>query len=257
MDRFFNKLIEKNVPEFNPIIMDGYATHQMGYIEQYLDQKIKEASISFPEGLTYDGLLEVTPAEEFKDISRLRESKIELELSSSDFYYVKLMFSYNGTPLYPKYLYLPFISPGGILTISGSEYKLSPVLTDRVISVDEDKVFTRISLNKINTFKLSHVVRINGTPESLPVLWSKLHWGKDTMHHKTKVTTLTNYMLTKYGYTKLFEKYFDYVPIVGDVDEVNPETYPASDWIIVSALGTPPRCEVNNLSYMPHNVPLA
>ena len=252
MDRFIADLIESTTLKLNPLIVRGYAYHQVPYVEQYLDNILREASKSFPPGLRYVGPIErVSPYEEYQSILA-RSGRVEYDLSKNTVFTVKINFEYEGKPLTPKYLALPYVEEGGMFRVAGATYRITPVLTDRVLSIENDKVFIRLLRNKIFVRRALHTVKIDGHNEMEQVLWVKLYYGKD-MSPTTKVTTISHYLLGKYGFTEMCSKYLGYIPIFGTQEELTYDKYPLSEWVHIESSGTIPKPLRNQKHYI-HNI---
>ena len=254
MDRFTSDLMDKTTAKLNPVLMRGYAVVQLKYVVQYYDNVIRMAADSFPPGLVYVGIERISPSEEYL---RTIESggRYAFEVQSSDIYQVKLKFTYEGVALPDYYVYLPYVGEGGIMHISGTPYSLSPVITDRVVTIDEGKVFTRLLRNKFFIYRFNHSVKVNGITENLPVIWPMLYHGSPNMKAGTKVTTISLYLLGKLGFNKTFEKYGDVTPITGHCKDVTTEKYP--DHIVLTASGLVPKCYKKASHYKSHQLAIA
>ena len=236
MEAHFAQLLEENTPKANPEIMRGLACFDLQRGEEYLDRVLKLVAKTFPDGLTYDGYEVCTPYEEFEEATRPRDAGRLYDLSVSYFYTVKLYFSLRGEKIPTRYLYLAYCEDGGVIIINGSQFHITPVFSDKVISPGHDNIFVRILQNRLKFKRVYHTVVIDGVKENMFVVWSqiykkpKLDTTKAPLTTKA-VTTMAHYLFSKYGFTETFRKYAGFVPVVGELD-ITEESYPSSDWII-------------------------
>jgi hypothetical protein len=235
MDRFMTEIIDEHVPKVNPAIMNGLATVFIPLAPAYIDTVFRSASKGFPVGLEYVSYERCTPQEEHAIITRPKNNKRTYDLGRSDIFLVKYFFKFNGEDLPPRYMYLPFVGPGGIIYLGGSMFHLSPVMTDKVISPGFNSVFVRLLRDKVNFERCSHTIIINGVAETRSIVWSQLH-RKPPNANKMPPTTkakpsVVHYLLGKYGFAEMFQKYAGFVPIIGE-DEINEHTYPRDRYVI-------------------------
>lgn len=244
MDKYLAELIDKNTTPLNPAIANGLACTHLKYVESYIDQIFQVASKGFPEGLTYVGYKRCTPIEEFGLVTKLRGTRRTFDTARSDIYLVRYMFRYNGVDLEPKFLYLPFVGDGGYITLSGARFNISPILSDRVISIDASNIFVRLLRDRLTFERSSHHFMMNDRRETVQVSWSMIH-HKSAKMKKIKPTVKANcalmhYLLCKYGFSDTFLKFGNCVPIVGG-SEINRNTYPEDEWIICSSTQIKPK----------------
>lgn len=235
MQRLFSRLLDKNTVKVNPSVMNGLATLYMKKSEEYIYKVFLSASKSFPPGLTFIGFERCTPEEEYAEITKVKNNKRIFDLARSDLYLVKYKFAYNGVPLPDRYIYLPYVNAGGILSLGGAQYHITPVLSDKVISPGFDSIFVRLLRDKIIFKRCYHTLIIDGTRETTHVIWSQIY-RKPRENKKVPITTrsltsVAHYLFAKYGFTETFAKYAGFVPTVG-TDDITVEKYPKDNWII-------------------------
>lgn len=247
MDRKLFAHIEGHCPKFNPLVADGLACKQLEYVEQYIDRIIRCAEPGFPDGLRYVRYARCTPAEEHAVVTAKRNNRQSYELSRSDIYLVKYIFEFKGEELKPRYLYLPFVSDAGLITLLGSTFSISPVLADTAISVGVDSIFIPLNRDKLTFKRLTHHYQIDHVRETAYVVWSSIyHAPKGSRNSPAKRRTIdvcaTNihYMFCKYGLTRTFAEFANADVVVG-MDEVNPQTYPPDQWKICESVKIKPR----------------
>lgn len=247
MNRLFQQLLEENTPKANPAVMEGLATTYMPLGEQYVDHVFRCASSSFPQGLEYVGYERCTPTEEFNEITRLKNNKRTYDLAESNLYLVKYYFKFQGVELPPRYMYLPYVSRGGIIRLGGGCFHISPVLTDKVISPGLNSVFVRLLRDKVNFERCYHSFVVNDVRETIQIVWSRIY-RRSSESKKMPMTTKANtsvvhYLLAKYGFTGMFEKFCRFKPIIG-YEEINEVNYPREEYVICQSSQIKPKTYV-------------
>jgi len=264
VDKILFDAINKSVPKINPLLANGIVTEQLKEVEHYIDTVFKCASLSFPEGLNYVGYKRCTPKEEYAEITRKRWNNTVFELAVTDVYMLKYYFSYNGTQLPPRYLFLPFVRKGGTIYIRGSLFVINPVMTDRLFSVDGDSLFMPLTRDKLTFDRINHNFYANGQRRSVSVVWSHIYHSPKNSRARNIVmgskridaqTTLGHYLFSKYGVTEAFKRFANTEVILGD-SEIDAEKYPPEEWIICQSTGIKP-ATVKDKAYQKTTVRLA
>lgn len=244
MDPALRGLITETFPAFNERIAEGFAVSQMPLAERYVDMLFSSISESFPPGMKYEGGQRCTPREEYIETTRKRNQKATrknqkatFDIAQSNVYMMRYDFSYNGTPLKPRYLYLPYVSDGGFITIGDSRYTISPVLADRVISVMRKTIFVRLIKTRFNVNRLMHHYVLDDVEQSVHVAWSKVYQkkiirDKSDPDNVTAESTLAHYLFCKYGVQQAFAEFANCQPVFGTGDTITVEKYPQSEWRI-------------------------
>lgn len=267
MDKHLFDMVDKEIPHFNPRIVNGLATEDMKKVEPYIDQILKTATAELAPELVYKRMERCTPKEEYNEIVRRVGMRNTIEHARSDMYMVKILFELNGEPLPPRYLFLPFTRRGGLITIRGSDFSISPVMADKAISVGHNYIFIPMAWDRMNFYRIPQYFYANKTQEVVDVVWSKIH------HYKLKArrtnskmdvranTVLPHYLFAKYGLTRVFAEFANTQVVVGSSQEITPERYPEEDWIICQSItrvatGYKPR-SVKDKNYVGPDVRLA
>jgi hypothetical protein len=74
-----------------------------------------------------------------------KQNKRIYDVARSDVYLVQFLFSLNGEEVKDVlYIYLPYVTQGGIMTIKNSKYVISPVIADVALSVCSDSILCYI-----------------------------------------------------------------------------------------------------------------
>ena len=259
MDPFLASIMETHTPKPNPEIMRGLACTYMAHAEQYIDTVFKSVSRGFPKGLEYCGYARCTPQEEFDEITRAKNNKRTFDLAINSLYLVKYYFKFNGVDLPPRFLFLPYLEPGGLIRLGGSLFHMSPVLADKVISPQMNSIFVRLLRDRVNFDRCYHSLVIDGVSESEQIVWSRLHRRPqsaakvpDTTRAKTSIV---HYLLGQFGYTEMFRRYCGFVPIIGE-GEITTEKYPSDQYVICESAKYKPKTYIDAF-YKPTNIKIA
>lgn len=216
---FFDELQEE-MPKFNQKILDGLAYSGLKRAKEDVDNLIRCAEKSFPPGFEYIDSKICSPQKTYRvmsnSLTRSDRSGASVDLAPSNTYLVEYHFTFEGKPLYPRYFFLPYARKGGLITIVGKEFALSPVLADPCFSIGEDHVFIRTNRSPV-TFKqvMTHFM-VDGVPESRYVACSSLHHkggGNDKRRESDVIqvgkvaTTMPHYLFCRYGVLETFRKF--------------------------------------------------
>lgn len=244
MDRLLSELIKSDTPQINPSIANGLATEHMKYVEDYIHMVWKAVSRDFPPGLEYVGCERCTPIEEYQFYTGKKNNKRTSDIARSDIYLVKYLFKFKGVMLQPRFISLPFVSDAGFITMGGSRFAISPVLSDKVISLGSFSVFVRLLRDKLTFERIPHNLTIDGRRELVNVVWSlfyhKLVNNDNAKHNIRAKCSLMHYLLCKYGFSYTFNHYGNCNPVVGS-EEINTTNYPPNEWVIVESSTIKPR----------------
>ena len=259
MHHLFKRLLEEKAPKANRAIMRGLATSQLPLAEQYIDTVFRSASKSFPAGLEYVGCERCYPGDEFNEITKQKNNKRQFDLAQSYLFMVKYHFKFNGEPLPPRYMYLPYCTEAGILSLGGSLYHISPVLSDKVISPGNNSVFVKLLRDKINFERCYHSIKVNDQGETSQVVWSQIY-RKSKEVKKMAPTTKANicvvhYLVAKFGVSETFKRFLGFVPVVGE-EEITKEKYPEDQWVICESMRVKPKTFVGEF-YEPTKIKIA
>ena len=249
MDPELKRLVAEDTPKLNPILAMGLATEHMKRVEEYVNDVFNSTAAGYPEGLKYKGLYQTTPHEEYAEITRKRVRR-QFDIARSDVYYVKLLFSHTtsqGTQEIKRYLALPFVGEtqmGPQLVLGGSRFTISPVISDRVISIGVANIFVRLLRDRVTFQRSPQHFKVDGQAHTEQVVWSEIY-HKNAKMRKIKATVkakpaLAHYLFCKYGFYETFAKFGKCKPVVGTIGDFNSRDYPPEDWVICSSRGKPP-----------------
>lgn len=244
LDNELGRLFDLDTPPLNPDIANGLAVKHFKGVENYVDQVFRSAAKGFPEGLKYLGCRRCTPPEELAIVTKKKGSKRMYDVAISQIYMMQYLFEYKGEKLDPRYMYLPYVSDAGTIVIGGSRFNISPLLTDRVISVGVSSIFIRLLRDRLTFERMSQHFMIDGKRETVQVAWSQIY-HKNAKMKKLRPTvkancTLMHYLLCKYGFAETFQRFGNCTPIVGGA-EINKNVYPEDEWVICSSTQVKPK----------------
>lgn len=226
------KRTEDKFPRLNADICEGLAVKQSKDIEQYIDEVLRCASVDFPEGLRYTGnYRRATPEEQLREITRLRRGKRLYEIANTDTFLCAYDFEFNGRKLKPRYLQLPYIRRGGIVSIRGSSFTVSPVISDNIFSIGPDEIYMPVTRSKLRFYKLSHAYLCDKAVVSEDVVYSSIYNLRRGETKAKRESTLMHYILAKHGLQYTFEHFFKAHIMVG-MGEFDESSHPAEDWVI-------------------------
>lgn len=259
MDKVFHDFLQEIAPPVNPVVMNGLATTYLPMAMTYVDTVFRGAARSFPEGLTYEGYEPCSYIEEYAETTRLKNNKRTFDLARSDLFMVKYKFDYKGTKI-RRYIQLPYALDGGVFHLGGTLYHFTPVLTDKVISPGLNSIFVRLLRDKVNFDRFQYSIRIDGKPQVSQVIWSSIYRNvkqNNKVPPTTKASpTTVHYLLAKYGFGGMFQKFTGFVPVIGE-EEITEAAYPKDQWIICESLKQrPPRTYLESF-YEPSKIRLA
>lgn len=259
MDELLFQRIHEKTPKHNTTLTHGFAYAQMREVEEYVNRLIRCAELRYPPEFRFSHSERCTPSEIYQFLTIKKNTKQFIEYSQSDVYLMKYYFTYNGRLLKPRYLNLPFVSEGGVVSITGNKYTISPVLADVAISAGDDNIYIPLNLDKLTFYRLLQPYYEDGKRVLVGVIYSEVyHNAKKPGLKKTIAadSTLTHYLFAKYGVTRTFAEFFNCEVQVGYSDTINNDTHPYDDWVICTSLGLKPY-GVKTKYYQPTNIRLA
>lgn len=254
------KVVEKMMPALNDDVVGGYVAREMKDCESYIELTVQCTVTSFPPGLRYVGSSRCTPYETYQLMTAKRRNRQVFELARSDVYLMKYNFEYNGEPLKPLYIFLPFVSRAGLIHIRDSQFAISPVLADHAVSAGANSIYIPLLRAKLNFYRIVHYFLVNGQREANYLVWTPIYnVPKNTTGRRKKVSAFTSnvhYLFCRYGVTRAFAELTDADVRVGYADEINEMNYPPDKWRICRSVGIKPRGVYNKL-YVPSEIRLA
>lgn len=246
MDKLLFEKILETTPKFNERLVQGLAVSEMQHVEKYVHERIfKVAAKDLPPSIQYLGYERCTPEEEHTEVvkrQRMAAKKATFEIAPSDFYMCKYLFSFEGQPIEPLYIYLPYVRQAGIIRIRGSLFHITPVIADRSLSVGMDSIYMPFNRLKVNMFRFLYNYLLDGKRESEYLVRSKLHnaqvksRGRRRSLLSNMKTILPHYLFARYGLRETFQMYCGATVEVGYADTVNVKTHPPEEWVICESI---------------------
>lgn len=255
MDPSFKAMMDFFTPQMNKEVMRGYVCHEVkssnprlkGYDFKAMEERVnatlhKAFHGLFNGRLIYGGMERCSPQEEFDFATRPKNTKRTYELAPSSIYLVRIKLSYqveenNIQPLPDVYLHLPSPRLGGLMNLGGPLFQLIPIVSDKVISPENDYLFVRLEQYKMKFFKeINYPIVVGEDRVQHDVYWANIYkqkQGKKRALTTKANSTLVHYMLARMGFTKMFEKYAGFVPIAGNKDTINETNFPSDTWYII------------------------
>jgi len=258
VDETFAEMRKNHVPGFNPIIAKGIATAHVPHSLKLVDQVWESINREFPPGLVYVKSEYCSPVEEYREGARKRtptrtpkriETKIKrapkfaFDLAPTTVRLAKFYFKFNGKDMAPRYMYIPYCEPGGLMTMAGSRFAISPILQDIVISPDENNVFAQLLCIKLIFRRQRYDFMVDNETRSTKVVWSMIYNKTEDMRKLTPtikaVTCMPHYLFCKFGVRDTFKKYLGFVPEFSD-GEFTDQTHPIDEWVVCESRGVRP-----------------
>lgn len=236
--------MQEDMPKFNMDIVNGLACKSLLNAKELVDQRIRCAEKSYPEGFEFIGSYFCNPLETTRVMatvmSRGDKNVPTLDLAMSDVYLVRYQFAFQGKMLYPRYFYLPAPRRGNLIRILGKEFSISPVAVDPCFSVGLDSVFIRTNRSPITfRYEIGTVTQDRdyaaerpeetGEQVSTDLAYTWVHnrgginnrTGKsDTIALGRVVTSLPHYLFAKYGMKETFKRFGRCDVEITSIDEV-------------------------------------
>ncbi len=233
------KHIQSKLPTFNPDVARGIACVQLQHAEEYIERVLRCAEQGFPPEVKYLISEGCTPYDEINFASaKAGANKRKFDYSRSNVYLKKYTFTFNENETITTHLFLPWVKPGGIITLVGSDFNISPVLADKAISVDDDSIFIPLNRDKLTFRRLLHHYIINGNRIAASVVWANIyHVSKKNRILASRRNifanaTIGHYLFCKYGLQQAFMILTNSTVHVGLPDVINETNYPPSEWYI-------------------------
>lgn len=247
MDKELLERIAAVSPKFNPSIADGLAVEHMMHVNPetgvnntmaYIDRLFHINKDLFVEGLVYEGSSICSPIKHFEEITKEYNSKRIANIAKSDTYMVKYQFSFKGEPLFPRYILLPFVRDGGLITLNGATYNIAPVLTDVGYSVLQGSIFIPFRRTKLTFNRVDHHFFANGQLTRVYVIWSTIHnemnkrTTSDYLNRKHIHSCLAHYFFCKFGVTETFKQFANAEVQIGWRREFPEQAFPKKDYVL-------------------------
>lgn len=243
--------IAEVTPKFNKTIVEGLCYHRLNNALRYIDNFIKYSCNSKTNThLQYLGYKEVSTKDEVKLIFN-KTGKVIYDIAENDIYLVKFMFKYGDEDTVREhYFYLPYLGKGNTIHLSGNEFLIMPILSDKVVSIGDRIIFINILTAKYSFTRSYFSVIIDGVYNRVAVVNTELYKNQvKKLEDTTKAnTTVIHYLLANYGYSKTMKMLLGFVPKpVYDYDR--------KDKVVFKTTGNVPHGYMGNKTlYTPTNI---
>jgi hypothetical protein len=245
------KFIADKAPKFNKEMVEGICYHRINKAIDYIDNFIKySCSSKTNTHLQYLGYRELLPKEEIKFLFN-KTSKVIYDIAENDIYLVEFMFKYGNEENIRKHqFYIPYMNKGNIIHLSGNNFLVMPILSDKVISIGDKIIFINILTAKYSFTRTYFSVVVNDRFNRVSIVNTELYKNQvKKLEDTTKAnTTVMHYLLANYGYSKTMQMLLGFVPKpVYD--------YSKGDKTVIKSSGNPPHGYIRNKTmYSPTNI---
>lgn len=251
MVAFLIKEIDKLTPKFNPDLADGLSHKHMmdtnpvtgtNNTRAYIDKLFEINRSLFPEGFEYLGNRICKPEYHFEEITKEYNGKRSANIAKSDTYMIELISTFKGENLLRRRVLLPFIRDGGLCTLNGAAYSVSPVLTDVGFSVLNGTIFIPFGRTKLTFKQTDHHYYCNGEREVMYVIWSQIHneMGKRTrrdLDNRQRIeSSLAHYFFCQFGVKETFKRWGKADIEIGYLKDFPESKYPRAEWDIYESI---------------------
>lgn len=260
MNPYLLQRMKDDTPKFNPDLANGLATKYIPHVAEYIDKVWRAVAKDFPEGLEYLGYKRCTPFEEFFNEPRRKNDRKMIEIARSDIFLVKYEFAFHGKKLPARYMFLPFVRDAGSIALGGPLYFISPVLSDIILSYEQDNVFVKLLRDRFALRRINHNIVVDSKIETVPVVWSMIYHVNSKQRKAKKLvkayTTLIHYLLCKYGFTQMMKEFGGCDAVVSD-EAFDSNKYPVKDWIVIKSIQFKPKAMSRRYTYFPSELRVA
>lgn len=249
--RTLAKFIADKAPRMTREMVEGICYHRINKAIDYIDNFIKySCSSKTNTHLQYLGYRELLPKEEIKFLFN-KTSKVIYDIAENDIYLVEFMFKYGNEENVRKYqFYLPYMNKGNIIHLSGNNFLVMPILSDKVISIGDKIIFINILTAKYSFTRTYFSVTVNDRFNRVSIVNTELYKNQvKKLEDTTKAnTTVMHYLLANYGYSKAMQILLGFIPKpVYD--------YSKGDKTVIKSSGNPPHGYIKNKTlYTPSSI---
>lgn len=233
----------KNVHEpWNEKISDGLVISEISKVPGYIDQVCRQAFKGL-EPLRYVGYRTTDPREAFVEITRPRGNRNLYEQAKSTTVLYRFEFEFDGKPMRPRYLYLPYVDSDGLLRIKDSRYVYSPTIADKNFSVEEGRVFIPITRSPVTVYRNNYYYNEGAVLKTADIHCSRLHYTKKDEAPKSLHPQLMHYLFCMMG----VEETYRFMGIEARAiapEDYSVEKYPVEEWTPCYSSGIKPKTRI-------------
>lgn len=209
MNPVMRKMLDTVAEKVNKDTTEGLVKPAFEHIPMYLDDIIRSSIKSLHKSipLEYLGYQHVDPESDFLRTYRSSSAKIPFDLAHSDVYPIKFLFKYDGE-VFERFMLIPYARPGNIMVISGTKYVIVPVLSDTVISPDNNQVFVRLLRDKLTFKSYSANFLVNKERTEGLVIWVDIiKKAPKSGELGRPLNAISTYLLGELGFKGCVDKY--------------------------------------------------
>ena len=235
------KYIFERMPKLNEEIVTGISVVQTQKIEHYIDWIFKCSAKMYPAGITYIGGRRCTPKETFNEVTRSASngttSSRGFEMARSDVYLMRYEFAYNGVLLNPRFIFLPFIGPGGLMFLRDTQYSVTPVLTGKIFNIEKRNIYLPSTRLRMGFWQIDASCIVNNVIINQYAVGSYLYKISPETNRAKLKPLLIHYILAKYGLADTLKFY----GLKGKVGYAELDELDKSDWMVFRSRQVQPR----------------
>lgn len=232
-------------PSWNDKVCHGLAVEEAPKIPAAIDAAMRSAFESLGPDLKYKGYHSVSPKEQFAEITRPRGNKNLYEQSKSSTTMFRYEFEFMGEKLRNRYMFLPYVDYGGIVTLRDSRYVYPPTIADTLFSVEDGKIFIPITRSPVTFLREGHYYLADDALITADTYWSRLHNTKKDEPPKSRHPQILNYIFALYGVVDGFKFMGFDAAVVGDESYAECD-FPADEWVRCKSSGLRPKSRIPN-----------
>jgi len=221
-------------------MVEGFCYHRLKNSENYINEFIRyTVNVKNVTKLKYLGYRRLLPQEEIRRVfGSSTATRRFFDIAENYVYPIEILFQYGNEPEPRSYIiYLPYLRKGNIMKLNDTNFLISPVLADKVISIGDNIVFINIVTAKYNFERAVHSIVHDGRYEQVSIIHTKLYNKKDDEKTSNALHTIMNYLLAIKGYEATAMEILGYVPkVVYSVTEEEMKEYS-----VLESVKLPPR----------------
>ena len=201
MNNTLAKCIDAYCPKISKVVAEGTIKDLFRGSLEYLDEIFRSSmrELNSNINLTYWGYEEMTP-EQVYEFYFVENKNNAFDIAHSDIYGVYFVFQLNGEYI-KRPMFMPYCHDGNIMSLSGTKYIVSPVLSDTVISPKQSEIFVRLLKKKVRFIKNNRNICVNSRVERQPFITVNMFSSKTNVGALGDVECPTSiYLLAKFGF---------------------------------------------------------
>lgn len=264
----YRNLAYRDEPKFTKEIVQGYAVNQLTehQVVGYVDRVFRSCEKSFPPGMKFLGSRRMRPKEVYRYFANRKtvDNSRKWDFARTDAYMLEYNLEYEGQPLGPYHLFLPFTDDVGITNIIGKPFYNKPVVKDSVLQVTNGQIFLQFISTPCTFNRLYYMVLKNDDWENVTIYHGCSHNVLRAVQREknkfsvARIALNAHYLFIKYGFAESFKKFC----LLGDLkfgnrEELEQQGVNSKDYFIYSTRGAVPNWYPKDKVYQPHDMRIA